>query len=108
MIVELMKYPVQKISKSRDFILDAFARTISTAKVCPFLEKKMRSLSCANDGSCLEKSTVGLVKAYAFQLLNDKSGLKGRNDLIEAGRMYMSVVKCLTLKQPLASVGCLG
>lgn len=70
----LMKDLVENFSG--DFVLDAFAGTLSTDKASLFPEKCRRFVKCEKGIACVKNLIAGLMRAYACQLLNHKSDLK--------------------------------
>lgn len=66
----------EKFLKPGDFILDWFARTFSPARRCQLLDNHGRCFRRENDSIWIEDLMSYLLEAYAFQLVNDKSGIK--------------------------------
>lgn len=69
----LMRDFVQKSSKPNDFVSDAFARILFTAKGCLLLDHHREFVRCNKDSVFVEKSMAGLVEVYSCQLLNKAS-----------------------------------
>lgn len=75
-------------------VLDAFAGMHLVGKVCIMLGGLKRSMGCKEYSDCIEKSVPGFVEDYAFQVLNEKSDVKGGKELIRC-RVYMSYMSCV-------------
>lgn len=71
--VVLVEDVVQKFSKGRQMVLDAFVETLFTAKQFLFPDRNMQFLGCDVVVDCLQKSIPRFVEFFASQLPTDWS-----------------------------------
>lgn len=79
--------------------------TNSTVKACKLPDIKRGLVVFEKESCCVKTLMSKLVKVYAFQLLNDKSTLKGGEEFIGAALVFLSAVESRRLKHFLDSWG---
>lgn len=99
----MMKELVRKFSKPGDLVLDASSGTTSPGNCDCCCTKKLDLRALITMVVAWKSQWQGLYKCMVVRCQNVKSDLKGREDLIEETRMYLSGVESRRLKQLLDS-----
>lgn len=83
-IVGRIENLVDKFPIPGDLVVHLFSGTFAIAKECLELSWHRRFAGCDIKSGCFATSTDPLVEKYAGQVLNEKSGVSGSDEGVEA------------------------